>query len=103
MAANLGSTSEEGEMDVDGLVLLNKSQATVLLVRNQDEGKRRGCVHKRTDSPRQTDEKVYKCKVDDGKVTWHPYGLSSPQGTSKGNILCLAIDPNRYMERILND
>ena len=103
MAGNLGSTSEEGEMDVDGLVLLNKSRAAILLARDQDEGKRRGCVHKRTDSPWQTDEKVYKCKVDDGKVMWHPYGLSSPQETSKGNILRLTIDPNRYMKRILPD
>jgi len=62
-----------------------------------------GHVHKRTDSPWQTDEKANRYKVDGGKVTWHPYGLSSPQEISKGNILCLTINPNqqnRYMERI---
>ena len=41
--------------------------------------------------------------VDRNKVTWHPHGLSSPQATSKGNILRLTIKPNQqnhYMERI---
>ena len=45
-------------------------------------------------------------KIDGGKVTWHPHGLSSPQETSKWNILRLTINPNqqnRYMERILKN
>ena len=50
-----------------------------------------------------TDEEVDGYNVDSDKVTWHPHGLSSPQETSKGNILRLMINHNqqkRYMERI---
>ena len=62
-----------------------------------------GRVHEKIDSPWRTDKIVDGYKVDGGKVMWHPHGLSSPQGTSKGNILRLTINPNqqnRYMERI---
>ena len=50
-----------------------------------------------------TNEEVDGYNVDSDKVTWHPHGLSSPQETSKGNILRLTINHNqqkRYMERI---
>ena len=93
-------------MDVDSLILLNQSQAMVPLACDQDDGRRRGHVHKRTDSPWRTNEKVDGYKVDSGKVTWHPHGLSCPQETSKWNILRLTINPNqqnRYMERILKN
>ena len=49
------------------------------------------------------DEEVDGYNVDGDKVRWHPHGLSSPQETSKGNILRLMINHNqqkRYMERI---
>ena len=60
-------------------------------------------VRKRTDPPWRMDEKMDGYKVDGGKVMWHPHDLSSPQETSKGNILRLTINPNQrncYIERI---
>ena len=95
---------KEGKMDEDGLILLNQPRATILLARDQDDGRRRERVPKRMDRPWRTDEKADGYKVDGDKVTWHPHGLSSPQETSKGNTLRLTIKPNqqnRYMERIL--
>ena len=65
----------------------------------EDEGR----VHKKTNSPWRMDMKADGYKVDNGEVTWHPHGLSSPQETLKGNVLLLTINPNqqnRYMERI---
>ena len=64
----------------------------------------KGRIHKKMNSPWRTDRKADGYKVDGDKVTWHPHGLSSPEETSNGNILCLMINPNqqnRYMERIL--
>ena len=46
----------------------------------EEDGER---VHKRTDSPWRMNKKADGYKVDGGKVTWHPHGLSSPQETSK--------------------
>ena len=71
----------------------------------------KGRIHKKMNSPWRMDRKAdgYKVdgyKIDGGKVTWHPHGLSSPQETSKWNILRLTINPNqqnRYMERILKN
>ena len=60
----------------------------------EEDGER---VHKKTS------EEVDGYNVDDGKVTWDPHNLSSPQETSKGNILHLTIildQQNHYMERI---
>ena len=50
----------------------------------EDEGR----VHKKTNSPWRMDMKADGYKVDNGEVTWHPHGLSSPN------------QQNRYMERI---
>ena len=42
-------------MEVDDLILLNQPQATVLLARDQDEGRRRG-VCTQEDRPNMVDE-----------------------------------------------
>ena len=60
-------------------------------------------AQKMTDSLWRTDKKVDGYNVDGNKVMY-PHGLSSPQATSKGNILRLTINPNQqnlYMDGIL--
>jgi len=43
----LDKQSEDGEIDVNGLILLNQSWATVPLACDQDDGRRRGaCIEK---------------------------------------------------------
>ena len=65
------------------------------LARDQDERRRQRRVHKRIDPTWQTDQKANGYKVDDDKVTWHLYDLSSPQETSKSNTLRLTINLNQ--------
>ena len=50
-----------------------------------------------------TNSRYIGTRVTDTKATWHPHGLSKPQGILNGNVLHLTIAPGQwspYMGRI---
>ena len=50
-----------------------------------------------------TDSRYIGTRVTDTKATWHPHGLSKPQGILNGNVLHPTIAPGQwspYMGRI---